>query len=182
MNKEMHKEMSSQLNRLADLRSAFDRTFQLPYQAKSKDVEAMIAFRIAGTALAVRIQHITGIMKRTVILPVPSIVPELLGVAVVRGGLVPVFNLATLLELPASGEPQWFMHMNRETPVALAFDRLEGRIEVQRSHLYADETSLRRKHIHQLAEVGSVVRAVIDASALMESIRQCAGPHVPAKE
>jgi chemotaxis signal transduction protein len=178
----MSKETDPQLNRLAGLRSAFDRTFQLPYQLKTKDVEPMIAFRTAGTALAVRVQHITGVMKRTVILPVPSIVPELLGVAAVRGGLVPVFNLAALLELPPSGEPQWFMLMNRQMPVVFAFDGLEGRIEVERAHVYADETSSPRKHIHQLAEVGSVVRAVIDVSGLMESIRQCAGLIAPAKE
>jgi chemotaxis signal transduction protein len=178
----MNKEMNAQSNRLAELRTAFDRTFQLPYQGKSKDVEPMIAFRIAGTPLAVGVQHITGIMKRTVILPVPSIVPELLGVAAVRGVLVPVFNLAAMLELPPSSEPQWFMQMNRETPVALAFDDLEGRVEVERSHVYADETSSRRKHIHQLAAVGSVVRAVIDASGLMESIRQSAGLIPPAQQ
>jgi len=35
-----------------ELRYAFDRTFQLPYQLKANDVEPMIAFRTAGVALA----------------------------------------------------------------------------------------------------------------------------------
>jgi chemotaxis signal transduction protein len=178
----MSKEMEPQGNRVAELRSAFDRTFQVAYQRKTKDVEPMIAFRTAGAALAVSAKHITEVIKRGFILPVPSVVSELLGVAVVRGMLVPVFNLATLLELPPSGEPQWFMLTNRETPVAFAFDGLEGRVEVERAHLYAEEASSRRKHIHQLAEVGSVVRAVIDVSSLMESIRQCAGLTAPAKQ
>jgi len=178
----MSKEMVLQLDRVTELRRAFDRTFQLAYQIKNKDVEPMIAFRIAGVALAVRVQHITGVIKRGVILPIPSIVPELLGVAVVRGGLVPVFNLAALLGLPPSGEPQWLMLLNRESPIAFAFDGLEGRVEVQRAHLYVDETASRRKHIHQLAEIGSVVRAVIDVPGLMEAIRQGAGITTPAKE
>ncbi len=178
----MSKEMTSQLVRLVELRHAFDRTFQLPYQLATKSVEPMIAFRTAGVALAVRVQHITRVIKRGVILPVPSIVPELLGVAAVRGLLVPVFNLAALLGLPPSGEPQWFLLVNRETPVAFAFDGLEGRVEVEQAHLYVDETSSQCKHIHQLAEVGSTVRAVIDIRGLMEEIGQCAGLTTPAKE
>jgi chemotaxis signal transduction protein len=178
----MSQETNPQLDRVAELRRAFDRTFQLPYQLTTKSVEPMIAFRTAGVALAVRVQHITGVIKRGVILPVPSIVPELLGVAAVRGLLVPVFNLAALLVLPPSGEPQWFLLVNRETPIAFAFDGLEGRVEVDRAHLYVDETSSQRKHIHQLAEVGSTVRAVIDVLGLMEAIGQCAGHIAPAKE
>jgi len=145
-------------------------------------VEPMIAFRTAGVALAVRVHHITGITKRGVILPVPSTVPELLGVAVVRGVLVPVFNLAALLGLPPSAELQWFLLTNRETPVAFAFDGLDGRVEVERAHLYVDETASQRKHTHELAEVGSTVRAVIDVPGLMEAIRQSAGLITPAKE
>jgi chemotaxis signal transduction protein len=178
----MNTEIDPQLNRLAELRRAFDLTFQLPYQLRTKDVEPMIAFRTSGVALAVRVQHITGVIKRGVILPVPSIVPELLGVAVVHGVLVPVFNLAALLGLPPSGDPQWFMLMNRETPVAFAFDALEGRAEVEHAHLYVDKTSSHGKHINQLVEVGSVVRAVIDVPGLMEAIRQSAGLIAPAKE
>ncbi len=177
----MSQEMTPQLEHLAELRHTFDRTFQLPYQLATKSVEPMIAFRTAGVALAVRVQHITGVIKRGVILPVPSIVPELLGVAAVRGLLVPVFNLAALLGLPPSGEPQWFLLTNRETPVAFAFDGLDGRVEVERAHLYVDETS-QHKHTHELAEVESMVRAVIDVPGLMEAIRKCTGLIEPAKE
>lgn len=178
----MNKEIAPQLDRLTELRRTFDLTFQLPYQLTAKSVEPMIAFRTAGVALAVRVQHITGVIKRGVILPVPSIVPELLGVAVVHGVLVPVFSLAALLGFPPTGEPQWFMLTNRETPAAFAFDGLEGRVEVERAHVYADETFSPSKHTHQLAEVGSVIRAVIDVSGLIESIRKCAGLSAPAKE
>jgi chemotaxis signal transduction protein len=178
----MSKEVAPQMDRVAQLRGAFDRTFQLPYQLKAKDVEAMIAFRTAGVPLAARVQHITGVIKRGVILPIPSIVSELLGVAVVRAVLVPIFDLAALLGLPHGSEPQWFMLMNRETPIALAFDALEGRVEVERKRFYVDETSSHRKHIHQLAEIGSVVRAVIDVPGIMEAIRQSAGMIAPAKE
>jgi purine-binding chemotaxis protein CheW len=142
----------------------------------------MIAFRIGGVALAVRVQHLTGVIKRGIILPVPSIVPELLGVAVVRGVLVPVFKLAALLGIPPSGEAQWLMMMNRETPIAFAFEGLEGRIEVGREHISVDETSSQRNHMHQLAEVGSVVRAVIDVPGLIKTIGQSAGFVAPAKE
>ena len=76
----MSQEMTPQLDHLTELRHTFDQTFQLPYQLRTKDVEPMIAFRTSGVALAVRVQHITGVIKRGVILPVPSIVPELLGV------------------------------------------------------------------------------------------------------
>lgn len=178
----MNKEMKPRLDRLAELRRVFDLTFQQPYPLKTNDVEPMIAFRTAGVALAVKVQHITGVIKREVILPVPSIVPELLGVAVARGALVPVFNLAALLELPPSGEPQWFLLVNRETPIALAIDELEGRVEVERAHCYVDETSSHRKHVHQLAKVGPMVRAVIDVPGLMQAIRQSAGLIAPAKE
>lgn len=170
-------------NPVADLRREFDNTFAAPQGGRSAARESLIALRVAGQPFAVRTLQITGVANRRRIVPVPTRVPGLLGIAALRGALLPVYDLAALLGLPAAGSAgAWLLLTSRDTPVGFIFDEFEGRIEIEAACLFASDGSGARKHACLMAEVGAAHRAVIDVPGLVAEIRQRAGVTEPVKE
>jgi len=167
---------------LNELRRAFDEAFAAPVVDQPEDRATLIAIRVAGQPFALRATEISAVAKRRRIVPVPSRVPELLGLAGIRGAPVPVYDLATILGLSRANEPQWFVLTQREAQLALAVDEIEGLIEVRKTKLFADDTSPSGGHVRQLARMGAETRAVIDITAVVETIRQHASSSEPARE
>jgi purine-binding chemotaxis protein CheW len=163
---------------LAALRSAFDGTFAaLPRSRQERD--PVIQIRLGGEVFAVRAGHIAGLVKSGKIVPLPSRIPELLGISALRGSLIPVYDLAALLGIPpAASGPEWLMLAAGETPIGLAFDGFEGRQEPE----WLSGEPGGRQHVRQLVRIGSAVRAVLDIPGIAEAIRQRAGIAAPAKE
>jgi purine-binding chemotaxis protein CheW len=91
------------------LRAAFDGAFARPARAPDVDTVALLAIRVAGAPMAVRVLETAGIMQVRPIVPVPGRRPELLGVAGVRGALVPVYSLARLLGRADDDPPRWLV-------------------------------------------------------------------------
>lgn len=163
-------------SRAADLRQEFDESFSFPAKGSNEGHQSLIALRVAGEALAVRTPDVTGIAKRKGITPLPGQVPGLLGLTVVRGSLLPVYDLAVLLGLPgAGGSGPWVMFTNRETPLAFVFDDFEGQIEIKQASLDDSESPLSHKHLRSTALIGATHRAVIDVPGIVEEIRTRAG-------
>ncbi len=107
-------------SRAAELRRAFDETFAAPPQTHDAALEQMLAITIQGERYAIRVSGISGLaVPKGKVLPVPSSVPELLGLTGIRGTVVPVFSLAWLLGFGQSaaalaedtglGEPRWLV-------------------------------------------------------------------------
>ena len=168
---------------VADMRREFDNTFAAPPAGPSEDRESLLTLRVAGEAFAVRTVQVTGVAKRGCIMPIPTRVPGLLGISALRGALIPVYDLAALLGLPAAASKgSWLILTNRETPVGLLFDDFEGRVEIERACLYESGSSISLKHVCLFARVGAANRAVIDVPGLVEEIRKRAGVTEPAKE
>ncbi len=169
--------------RLAALRRAFDEGFAAPPQAPEESIESLLLIRVGGEALALRSVHITGLARIGRILPVPSRVPELLGIAGIRGALAPVFDLAALLGFPRGvAQPRWLALTRGETPAALALDQVEGQIKVARAALYGDQASPTRTYIREVARIGSALRAVADIPAVLEAISRRTGLIGPDRE
>ena len=163
---------------LAALRSAFDQTFVAPPRSRPER-DPVIQIRLGGEVFAVRAAHIAGLVRSRKIVPLPSRIPELLGVSALRGSLIPVYDLAALLGIPpAVSGPSWLMLAPGETPIGLAFDGFEGRQEPE----WLSGEPGERQHVHQLVRIGSAVRAVLDIPGITEAIRQRAGIAEPAKE
>ena len=165
---------------LAQLRSAFDESFAVKAGSR-EERESVIPIRVAGQAFAIRTCHITGLMKCRKIVPLPSRIPELLGVAALRGSLVPVYDLAALLRIPPGvGWPSWLMLVPCDTPIGLAFDGFEGQ---QVAEWLGDQRTARpREDVRQLVRTESGGRAVLDIPGLAEAIRKRAGIAEPAQE
>ena len=160
---------------LNQLRRAFDEAFAAPVVDQSEDFATLIAIRVAGQPFALRATEIAALAKRRRIVPAPSRVAELLGLAGIRGELVPVYDLAALLGLSRNGEPQWLALIHQEAKLALAFDTIEGLVEIRKTDQFTDDTGPSGSHVRQLARIGAETRAVVDIAAVAETIRQHAG-------
>ena len=163
--------LSLQLDRL---RGDFDQSFRSAAGLPVADLLSLVAIRLGGEPLVLRTDQISGIARRRRVVPVPSRLPQLLGITSLRGALLPVFSLAALLELPRRDEAgSWLAFAHREAPLAFAFDDFEGQIEVQPGCLYEAGGAVRR-HLRQLAQIGSAVRGVVDMASIVEAIRSAA--------
>ena len=171
-------------SKAAELRQAFDRSFALPPTQASPEVEDLLTIRVAGDPYAIRLREIAGMVAGRRVVPVPAVTLDLLGLAGIRGGVVPVFGLASILgygEVP--GSLRWMILCGAEDPIALAFSDFEGHLRLPKSSLHADE-KLRatRQYVNQVASTEAEARAVIGIPLIVATIRNRIGPHRLAKE
>jgi purine-binding chemotaxis protein CheW len=168
----------------AELRQAFDLSFAVPPPQALEEVEDLLTIRVAGDPYAIRLHDIAGMVAGRRVVPVPAVTLDLLGLAGIRGGVVPVFDLASILGYgPAPGSPRWMILCGVEEPIALAFSDFEGYVRLPTSSLHADE-NLRaaRQYVNQVASTDAGVRAVISIPLVMATIRNRIGRNRPAKE
>jgi purine-binding chemotaxis protein CheW len=174
-------------NKAAQLRQAFDRTFALPPSLVSAQVEDLLMIRLAGDPYAIRLCDIAEIVTDRGIVPVPAVTPDLLGLAGICGGIVPVFGLSSILGYgPESVSPRWMVLCGSEEPIALAFSEFEGYLRLPRSALHADEnfrtTGEHVKYVNQVARTPDGVRAVISIPLITAAIRNRISQHRPTQE
>ena len=174
-------------NKAAQLRQAFDRTFALPPSRASVQVEDLLAIRLAGDPYAIRLCDIAEIVTDRGIVPVPAVTPDLLGLAGIRGGIVPVFGLSSILGYgPESVSPRWMVLCGSEEPIALALSEFEGYLRLPRSALHADDnfrtTGGHVKYVNQVARTPDGVRAVISIPLITAAIRNRISQHRPTQE
>ena len=112
------------------LREAFDRSFAQPPALEAVRTENLLAIRVVGNPYALRVAEIAGLFADKAVVPVPSAVPELLGVSGLRGAIVPVYDLAALLGYPARAEARWMVLARSREALALAFGMFEGQLVV----------------------------------------------------
>ena len=159
----------------AQMRQAFDQGFGLPPTPPSAQ-EALILLRAGETALALKCIQIQAIIRAGVIAPLPRPAPGLLGLSGVRGALIPVFSLAAALGLPTSPvRPGWLALVASETPIALAFEDLEGQVAVTRDCLTPAPADPAHPHLRDLLCLPSTTRAVADIPGLLAALRRQPG-------
>jgi len=171
-------------SKAAELRQAFDLSFALPPPQASREVEDLLAIRVAGDPYAIRLRDIAGIVAGRRVVPVPAVTLDLLGLAGIRGDVVSVFGLASILGYgQAPGSPRWMILCGVEEPIALAFSDFEGYVRLPKSSLHADE-NLRttRQYVNQVASTEAGARAVISIPLVVATIRNRTGHNRLAKE
>jgi chemotaxis signal transduction protein len=153
------------------LREAFDRSFAEPPSAPRDAWEDLLAIRCGGQPHAVRVRDIAGIAAGRTIVPAPSPLPELIGLAGFRGRVASVYDLGSLLGLGASGALHWFVLVTEPRLVALAFELLEAHVRVPRASL-ADSAAHSQPLSRQAVHVAAALRPVVDIAGLIATIEQ----------
>lgn len=171
-------------SKVAKLREAFDRSFALPPPPASQEVEDLLTIRVAGDPYAIRLCDIAGIVTGGKMVAVPAATLDLLGLAGIRGDIVPVFGLASILGYSQPPEsPRWMILCAADESIALAFSDFEGYIRIPKSALHADETlRATRQYVSQVGSTDAVARSVISIPLILARIQNRIGHHRPAKE
>lgn len=160
-------------SKAAELRQEFDLSFAFPPPEVSQEVEDLLLIRVAGDPYAIRLRDIAEVVAGRKVVPVPAATPDLLGLAGIRGGVVPVFGLASILGYAdAPDSPGWLVICGVEEPIAIAFSDFEGYLRLPKSSLHADE-NLRatRQYLQEIASTDAGVRAVISMPLVVAIIR-----------
>lgn len=160
----------------AALRRLFDAGFAAPAASRSQRLEDLLAIRVGPDPYALRISEIAGLQVGLKIVPVPSPVAQLLGIAAIRGMMAPIYDLAALLRYPPAANPRWFIVARAPQPVGLAFESFE-------SHLQASQSSLATDNGEDAGSVGTgqylrgtvlaagTLRPIIHLASVLELIR-----------
>lgn len=149
------------------LRAEFDAGFARPAGAPARDEVRLLALRVAGEPMAVRVLETAGLIAAPRIEPVPSGRGELLGICGVRGQLVPVFSLARLLGREEDAAPRWIVL------AAAGADRVGLAVAAFERHLVVPAADLRAPERAGAAEVlhaGGEVRSVLSIPAIVRVI------------
>jgi len=144
-------------------------------------MEDLLAIRVSRDAYAIRVSEISGLATDRKIVAFPSPIPELLGVAGIRGALVPVYSLAMLLGYNAETErTRWLALCGTEDPVALVFSDFEDYVRVPLTQLYAaEQKDVARTHVEHVVRATDMVRAVVSIPLIRKTIqRRCANDSV----
>jgi chemotaxis signal transduction protein len=163
--------------RLVDLREAFDRSFVEPTQPNLIETEDLLAIRVNDRPYAVRLSTIASLAADRPITALPGAPPRLLGVAALRGVVVPVYDLADLLGLSRSTPPRWTILTAAEPPMALAFDGVDGHLRLPREAISTRTDGAARTSDPDLRDLATDLvqtptgtRAVVDVPGLHAAI------------
>jgi chemotaxis signal transduction protein len=165
-----------------ELRRQFDASFAGPYAERGADVASFLAIRIEADEYALRVDEIRGFAAARKIVPVPSSVHALLGLAGIRGAVVPVFSLRALMGYAGGDErPRWFVLGGGVAPIALAFEDFDGYLELPVSDVRpAGEAG--RTHVREVLRTGDALRGVIALPSMAKTIEESAMTARPIKE
>jgi chemotaxis signal transduction protein len=165
------------VNRARELRCAFDQTFAEVPPVVTQDVVNLLGIRVGGDPFAIRLGEVAGLFADRKIVPLPSPVPELLGVAGFRSGLIPIYSLRGFLGYPPASEipPRWLILAGSGHLVGLAFDQFEVHLRVRRSELRKIQGGASRAHIRETASLAEGLRAIVSIDSVVETIKERIG-------
>lgn len=154
------------------LREAFDRAFAGAPVTDAGRTENFLAIRVGGEPHAIALAEIAGLFTDKKIVALPGRAPELLGIAGLRGDIVPVYSLRAFLGYPPAEEPtRWLVLAGREQAVSFAFDRFDGYARIVHTELSpVPGTSSSRGHTRAMATIAGVRRSIISVHSILDTI------------
>lgn len=159
----------------AALREAFDRTFaEAPAEGASL-FEDFLAVRVAGDPYAIRLAELAGLHCDRKVVGLAGDDRGFLGIASLRGALVPVYDLGTLLGYAsAAATPRWLVLARAPSPLALAFDLFESHVRIPLGEPASPSAAAARGHArpHVLGAVRAddSVRPIIHIASLLQAL------------
>jgi chemotaxis signal transduction protein len=168
--------MNDELNYQAqDLKDTFDRSFAEPHREAKPEVERFLSIRIGDDPYAVRLNEIAGIVSNRKIIPLPTPLSHLLGLAGNRGVVLPIYDLAALIGYDANAfvQSKWIVICRGDNPIGLTRLELEGYLELPRSEIRSPEQGSTKKITGRSAFVRQTIppaRGVIEIAAVLEAI------------
>jgi len=176
------------------LRAEFDGSFASAPVQTQQAAHEFVLVQCGGRACGLQVQDLRGLERVGSIVAVPSSAAALVGLATLRGTVVPVFSIATLLGLAVPDETREDDDLvalvdvlsaggkaEREGEIiALTFERVHKFVRVATAQVYchpADATGLKQPHsfvLQEIAAAGGVaedrVYDVLDLKKLLRHV------------
>jgi len=171
----MSTEQATLAVRVADLRRAFDESFARKPPELSADERNFLALRQGPERYAIRLEDVAGLFADKTVVPFRSRLPELLGIAGIRGSLVPVFSLGQLLGYPRpTTTPRW-LFVSARSAVAFAFDELDGYLRAPSSAIAEAREEASGEKRGEMLVLSNVNRVIVGLQSFIDDIANRAG-------
>jgi purine-binding chemotaxis protein CheW len=156
----------------ATLRRHFDEAFAAPASSIIEPLEDLLAIRVGSDPYALRLSEIAGLYVGVKIVPVPSPVPQLLGIVGIRGMMVPIYDLAALLRYPPEVNSRWFVLARPPQPVGFAFETFESHLQVSLAGSNGEDsgTGGTVQHMRGTVRAAGTLRPIIHLASMLEMI------------
>lgn len=154
------------------MREEFDRRFVLPRSLPGGRRIRLLAIRVQGEALALRIDQLSGLEPVPSLAALPGAPPEVLGLVAVGRRLVLLYSLAALLgDAAGSRRPGWLARTARDPSLALGFTEVDGYREVlEEAIVPAASQGPRSPYVREFFQDGPITRAILDLPAILDRI------------
>lgn len=162
------------VDRAAELRRQFDRSFAEARPPEPPPVEDLLAVRLAGQPYALRLGDIAGVFAEATATAIPGARPPLLGIAGIRGTLAPVYDLAAMLGLPQSERPRWLV-LAAAARIAFALAELDGCRRVPRTAIAPPPEGMGARHIGGVVRLDGSAQPVVALASAVAAVRQLCG-------
>jgi purine-binding chemotaxis protein CheW len=96
--------------------------------------------------------------------------PELVGIAGVRGVAIPVYDLAMMLGFPATGAARWLL-LARGAAVAFALDSFDGQLRVDAKAIASNDAAA-GAYVREVVSAADGSRPIVDIAAVVAAIRE----------
>lgn len=173
------------MNASADeLRQTFDRSFaRVPHTETDTDiVENLLAVRVGSRPYVLRLAEVSGLFVDKKITWLPSPMSELLGIAGLRGTVLPVYDLGMLLGCTRAAAPRWLL-VTAATPVGLAFDGFDGYLSVRLETIVPEvRAEAHERHVREVVQADHLVRPLVSLTSVLETIKNRASHDGSEKE
>ncbi|MBA3707256.1 MAG: chemotaxis protein CheW [Planctomycetes bacterium] len=123
---------------LGELKGDFQRSFIDPIACDNGDKREFLIIGVGGRIHALPLSSVSGLYKDRLSAPAPSRIASFLGMLGIGGGIVPVYDLRTLIGIRDGGEPRWLFTVRGPDALGLAFDRFIGCVSVSRRMVIPD--------------------------------------------
>jgi purine-binding chemotaxis protein CheW len=158
------------------LRKEFDQAFALAASTHKVQSSHLLAIRVDSNPYAIAVAEIAGLQVDRSIAPLPTTIAGLIGLAGIRGELVPVYSLAALLGYPAPARaPRWLALCGGAQAFGLAFDGFERHLNVAAAQIATtDSGNVRTEHIRAVAHADDGSRPILSIPSIAAEIaRRC---------
>jgi chemotaxis signal transduction protein len=162
--------------RLVELRASFDNAFALPSETTAAASIGLLAIGVGTAGYAIRMTELSDVQVARKVVPLPGARPEMLGLAGIRGRLVPVYSLAALLGQAVTQAWTWLAICGTEQPIGLTFDKLDGYVQAAPADLLpAAGGEGSRSHVRELLRKDGAVAMVVSAASIVAMLRGAIG-------
>jgi chemotaxis signal transduction protein len=130
-----------------------------------------VRVRVGGEQYALAVAHVQEVLGLGELSAVPGSAPSMLGLRNLAGEILPVFDLASVLQIEGDGQPKRLVVLEHATKrAAFAVDEV---LEV--GQLVGERQASESPHLRSSLVVDSTLIGVIDVGVLLDMVGQVGG-------